>query len=90
MSQPEPPKIEFPCVNYPIKVIGLCEHDYLDVVLEIVRKHAPECSDTNIKEKESSKGSFRSVTLYITATGVEQLECIHKELMSHEYIRMVI
>lgn len=90
MSQQEPPKIEFPCANYPVKVIGLCEDDYLDVVLSIVRKHAPECGDDNIKEKESSKGRFRSVTLYITATGVDQLECLHKDLMAHEYIRMVI
>lgn len=90
MSQQEPPKIEFPCANYPVKVIGLCEDDYLEVVLGIVRKHAPECSDDNIKEKESSKGRFRSVTLYITATGIDQLECLHKDLMAHEYIRMVI
>lgn len=90
MTQPEPPKIEFPCANYPVKVLGLCKDDYLDVVLTIVRKHAPECSDQNIKEKESSKGSFRSVTLYITATGIDQLEGLHKELMAHEYIRMVI
>ncbi len=90
MNQPEPPKIEFPCVDYPVKIIGLCEDDYLEVVLAIVRQHAPECSERNIKERESSKGRFRSVTLYITATGIEQLECLHKDLMAHEYIRMVI
>lgn len=90
MSQQEPPKIEFPCKNYPIKVLGVCAHDYIEVVLQIVRQHAPECSENNLQLKDSSKGKFRSVTLYITATGKEQLESLHKDLMAHEYIRMVI
>lgn len=90
MSQPEPPKIEFPCANYPIKVLGQCKDDYVATVIEIVRKHAPDCSDQTLRVNDSSNGSFRAITLYITATGVDQLECLHKELMSHEYVKMVM
>lgn len=90
MSQPEPPKIEFPCANYPVKVLGQCKDDYVATVFEIVRKHAPDCSDQTLRVNDSSNGSFRSITLYITATGVDQLESLHKELMSHEYVKIVM
>lgn len=89
-TQPEAPKIEFPCPNYPVKVVGKGQADYLEVVFEIVRKHAPECNTTNYKVKHSRNGGFCSVTLYITATGLQQLERLHVELMAHEYIHMVI
>ncbi len=42
VSQPEAPKIEFPCANYPVKILGQGKDDYVEVVLEIVRIHAPE------------------------------------------------
>lgn len=87
---PDAPKIEFPCENYPVKVLGVCAEDYLDVVHEIISKHAPECSKQAVQMRESSKGSFQSCTLYITATGIEQLQKIHADLMAHQYVRMVI
>lgn len=90
MSQQEPPKIEFPCPNYPVKVVGECSDDYIDVVYEIVCKHDPDCIRETIKVRESSKGSFQSCTLYITATGIDQLGRLHEELMAHPYVRMVI
>jgi putative lipoic acid-binding regulatory protein len=43
-----------------------------------------------IRIQESSNGRFRSVTLYITATGKDQLVNIHKDLMAHANVRMVI
>lgn len=90
MSQPEAPKIEFPCPNYPIKVVGKGEDDYERVVVDIVQVHAPECDFERISIRDSKNGRFRSVTLYITATGIDQLEKIHKDLTDHQYVHMVI
>ncbi|GAA6144372.1 MAG: hypothetical protein CSH37_04965 [Thalassolituus sp.] len=90
MSEPEAPKIEFPCENYPIKVVGETMADYEQVIVEIVRVHAEDCDFERIRIQESSNGRFRSVTLYITATGKEQLVSIHKDLMAHPNVRMVI
>lgn len=84
------PKIEFPCANYPVKVLGVCADDYLEKVFEIVTKHSPDCSKHNVNTRASSKGSFQSCTFYITATSIEQLHQLHTELMAHEYVRMVI
>lgn len=89
-GQPEAPKIEFPCENYPVKVLGVGAEDYLEVVFAIVQKHAPECDKNNVKTNASSKGSFQSCTFYITATGIDQLGRLHSELQAHEYVRMVI
>jgi putative lipoic acid-binding regulatory protein len=36
-----PPKIEFPCEDYPIKIVGDAEPRYEEVVLEVVENHAP-------------------------------------------------
>ncbi|MFY9179615.1 MAG: DUF493 domain-containing protein [Venatoribacter sp.] len=89
MSQ-EAPKIEFPCHNYPIKVVGRGADDYATTVFELVRVHAPECDFSKAQVRDSSKGNFCSITLYITATGIEQLQHLHADLMAHQYVHMVI
>lgn len=90
MSQPEAPKIEFPCENYPVKVLGRCCEDYTDVILEIVNIHAPGFNAATVQVRDSAKGTFRSLTVYITATGMDQLSNLHKDLMAHDYVTMVI
>lgn len=90
MNQPEAPKIEFPCANYPVKILGHGKDDYADVVLDIVRLHAPGFDAGRIQVRDSKNGRFRAVTVYITATGIEQLRTLHRDLMAHEYVHMVI
>lgn len=90
MSQPDAPKIEFPCANYPIKVVGKGAEDYDQVIFEIIRIHAPECDFERISVRDSKNGRFRAITLYITATGIQQLQNIHTDLSAHEYVHMVI
>ena len=65
MSQPDAPKIEFPCPNYPIKVVGKGIDGYEQIVADIIRVHAPDLDLEIIKVKESSNGRFRSITVYI-------------------------
>jgi len=90
VSQPDAPKIEFPCQNYPIKVVGVMMENYEQVMVDIVRVHAEDCDIERIRVQDSSNGRFRSVTLYITATGKEQLVNIHRDLTAHPNVRMVI
>ena len=88
--QQDPPKIEFPCENYPIKVVGEACLGYDAMIIEIVRKHAPELKDAACKANDSRNGRFRSLTLYITATGIPQLQALHQELSQHPNVKMVI
>lgn len=90
VSQPDAPKIEFPCPNYPVKILGKGAEDYVEAVCEIVRRHDPELSLERMQVRDSRNGSFRSVTLYITATGVDQLQALHQDLSAHPYVQMVI
>lgn len=90
MSQPDAPKIEFPCANYPIKVVGKGEADYDQVIFDIIAVHAPDCDFARLTARDSKNGRFRAVTVYITATGINQLQKIHTDLSAHKYVHMVI
>jgi len=90
MSDPLPPKIEFPCEDYPIKVLGETSEQFLDFVLDVTETFAPGFDRSKVSLKDSSKGRFTSVTVFITATGVEQLEQYHQALRANSAVKMVI
>lgn len=90
MAEQQPPKIEFPCENYPIKVLGDADADMHSFVIEVMERHAPGFDQTRITINESSKGRFQSLTIWITATGVPQLQAIHEELRISKKIKMVM
>lgn len=90
MSETEAPKIEFPCENYPIKVVGRGGNDFKGLVIEVVQVHAPDLDISSVTVQESSKGTFHSVRFSITATGEEQLRALHQSLMATGRVSMVI
>ena len=90
MTEQKPPKIEFPCENYPIKVLGDADSEMHALVLTVMERHAPGFDLERVTINESSKGRFQSVTVWITATGIEQLTAIHDDLRTSKKIRMVI
>ncbi|PTU74085.1 DUF493 domain-containing protein [Pseudomonas mangrovi] len=89
-SQVNPPKIEFPCPRYPIKVVGDAGEDFRELVIEVVQRHAPDLDTTSLVVRESSKGRFVSVQVLITATGVDQLQAIHVDLRATGRVHMVL
>lgn len=84
------PKIEFPCANYPIKVIGDAGEGFADLVVEVLQRHAPDLDETTLVVRNSSQGRFLSVQVLITATGVEQLQAIHIDLRATGRVHMVL
>ena len=84
------PKIEFPCERYPIKVIGDAGEGFSDLVVEIIQRHAPDLDVTTLVSRDSRNGRFLSVQLLITATGVDQLQNIHKDLRATGRVHMVL
>lgn len=88
IPEDQKPKIEFPC-QYPIKVMGDAAVDFQNFVVEVMEKHA-EVDLDSIKIKQSGKGTFQSVTIIITATGVPQLEAIHADLKLSGRVKMVL
>lgn len=90
MSEVEPPKIEFPCEDYPIKVIGLVDQDFKEFVLNVVEKYAPGFDAGRMQIAISAKGNYQSMTLWITATGAEQLSELNRELRVSELVKLVL
>lgn len=89
MSEQEPPKIEFPC-DYPIKVLGSSSDAFHGIIMEVFERHAPGFDRGNILVKDSSKGTFTSLTITISATGEDQLKALHEDLMATGHVKMVI
>lgn len=89
MNQQQPPRIEFPC-EYPIKVLGRQGPGFRELVVEVMTRHAGDIHESKIKERPSGKGTFVAVTITIVATGAEQLDAIHKDLVATGRVQMVI
>ena len=89
MSEQEPPQIEFPC-EYPIKVLGAAHPELHEHVLRVMDFHAPGFDRRDITIRDSSKGSWQSITVVITATGKPQLELIFEELKTSARVKMVL
>lgn len=89
-SDVQPPKIEFPCERYPIKVIGTAGEGFYDLVIEVIQRHAPDLDTSTLVMRDSRNGNFLSVQVLITATGVEQLQAIHVDLRATGRVHMVL
>ncbi len=89
MAEPPVPRITFPC-DYPIKVLGRSSEDFQRLVFATVERHAPGFDRRRVLLKTSRKGTFASLTLFITATGSEQLQVLHRDLMDTGVVQMVL
>ncbi|MBV1907415.1 MAG: DUF493 domain-containing protein [Pseudomonadales bacterium] len=89
MDSDDSHRIEFPC-DYPIKIIGVYHEQFKEVVCDLTTAHAPGFTEKNVAIRMSGKGNYCSVKITITATGEAQLKRLHKALMSHDMVKMVI
>jgi len=88
VTELDAPRINFPC-DYPIKVIGDVSATVGEII-NVVRRHAPEVTPDEVSTRQSRKGNYRSVRVTIVATGEEQLQMLHKELIAVPGVRMVL
>lgn len=89
MNNESRPTIDFPC-DYPIKVMGVHEGDFTELVLEIVERHAPGLSEERISYRQSRNGRYLSIQVVITATGPDQLQALFDELKASGRVAMVL
>ena len=83
------PKIEFPCA-YPVKILGRQSDDFEALVLAVVHRHAPGYDAGTVSLRASRKGRFVALTVTITATGPEQLDALHRDLLATGIVQMVL
>ena len=89
MSEDKKPKIEFPC-KYPIKVLGEAHPDLNQHVIDVMNRHAPTITESDLSAKNSSKGNWQSITVTIIATGKPQLDAIFADLKTSSRVKMVL
>ena len=75
--------LQFPC-SFPIKVMGRDEPGFRDTVFGIVKKHAANIEDKDVRLAPSSKGKYISVTITIRADSQVQLDSIYGDLTAHD------
>lgn len=79
----------FPC-PFPLKAFGRNSDDFEALVVEIVRRHAPDLDDSAVSRRTSDGDTYRAVTATFMAHSREQLDALYAELNSHEQILMVL
>ena len=89
MSDEKKPEIEFPC-KYPIKVLGEANPDLNQHVIDVMNRHAPTITESDLSAKNSSKGKWQSITVTIIATGKPQLDAIFADLKTSARVKMVL
>ena len=88
--KPEAPKIEFPCANYSLKIVGRKTVDYHAWVVECVKQLAPDLDSQKVQVVDSRNGTFQSIRLTVTAQSAEHLQQIHQTLMASGKVKLVL
>ena len=89
MATPDDSLIEYPCY-FPVKAMGLAEHDIEAIFMEIARVHFPHQEKFDIKRMESKGGKYLSITITLNAHNREQLDATYQALFDHEKILMTL
>jgi len=79
----------FPC-QFPIKVMGKTSSELDLVVVEIVRRHAPDLHEGAVTTRPSKDGNYLAVTIVIEATSKQQLDAIYQDLSDHPHVLMAL
>ncbi|AKU10016.1 hypothetical protein AzCIB_0111 [Azoarcus sp. CIB] len=81
--------LEFPC-DFPIKIMGARVDEFAQVVVDVVRKHAPDFDPATVQMRPSSKGNYISLTCTVRAVSKAQLDALYRELSGHPLVKVVL
>ena len=81
--------LEFPC-EFPIKAMGAAEPGFDELVVGIVRRHAPDITEAAVSTRLSRGGRYLAVTVTIRARSRAQLDAIYRALTDHEKVIMAL
>ena len=90
MTTQEPPKIEFPCADYLVKVVGDADASFKQYVIDTLKRFDPDMDEQKFEERPSSKGTYVSYTFWITATSEAQLSELNTELRKDPRVKTVL
>ena len=83
-------RIDFPCPDYPVKIIGLSGTEFQNYVLQTLEAFAPGFDRQKLAIKDSGKATYQSITVLITATGEQQLSEMNSALRASHLVKIVL
>jgi putative lipoic acid-binding regulatory protein len=89
VSEEQESPLTFPC-EFPIKAMGKADCDLDMIVVEIVRRHAPDLHEGAIHSRTSTRGNYVSVTVKVRATSRAQLDAIYQDLVDCEAVLVAL
>jgi uncharacterized protein len=89
MTEEDESPLKFPCV-FPVKAMGKADCELDIIVVEIVRRHAPDLTEGAVYTRNSTAGNYVSVTVRVNATSRAQLDAIYQDLVDCEAVIMAI
>lgn len=89
MTEPRKPVYDFP-TTLSLKAIGWSSVDFVSIVADIIRRHAPDITEQAITERPSSGGKYTSVTITITVKSQPQIDAIFRDLSAQEQVIIVL
>lgn len=81
--------LQFPC-DFPIKVMGLKHTRFVQNILDVVLRYAPDFAAETVELRPSSAGKYLSVTCTINAVSQDQLNGIYTALKAHPDVAVVL
>tara|TARA_B100000035_G_scaffold134321_1_gene114294 strand:+ start:48338 stop:48610 length:273 start_codon:yes stop_codon:yes gene_type:complete len=81
--------IDFPC-DFPIKIIGIVNEEFTNIIVNIIQKHSSKFDAHNIEMKGSSGGKYISLTCTVNVSSKNQLDNLYRELSSHPMTKFVL
>ena len=89
MSDETEELLKFPC-EIAVKAMGQAEEGFVELVVEIVRKHAPDLGNGAVTSRPSGKGNFLAVTVRVNAQSRIQMDAIYQDLCDHEKVKIAL
>lgn len=81
--------LQFPC-DIDIKAMGRHTEAFPEVVLGLIREHAPEVTRESLSTRASRDSTYLSVTVNMTASSRAQLDAIYTALSEHPAVLMAL
>jgi putative lipoic acid-binding regulatory protein len=89
MAEDKTTLLEFP-TSFPLKIMGEAQEGFVQSIVAIVLKHAPDYDASTTEMRPSKQGRYLGITCTITATSQAQLDALYRELGAQPLVKMVL
>ena len=81
--------VEYPC-DFPIKVIGLQQPEFLGTMVALAQSFDPAFDASKVELRPSKGDKYLGITLNFRATSRAQLDAMYLALTAHPMVKMAL